>query len=111
MQAILTLPTHGSNLPDMGNSADTMLSPLEEKKLGKEFMRSVRAAFTVDDDPLNSEYIQYLGEHLVSQIDTQQQSFSFFIVKDADINAFAGPDDYIRINSGLILATQKSILN
>lgn len=101
-------PTHGlaTDLPDMGNSADALLSPADEKKLGKEFMRSVRAALPLNYDPLNSEYIQHLGERLASQIDTSQRSYKFFIIMDSSINAFAGPDGHIGINSGLITSTK-----
>ncbi len=101
------LPFHAiaTDLPDMGNSADALLSPEEEKQLGKDFMRSVRASLPIDNDPLNLDYIRYLGERLVSQIDTKQRSYKFFIIMDPSINAFAGPDGYIGINSGLITST------
>jgi len=104
--AVLPLQSLATNIPDMGNSADALLSPEEEKQLGKEFMRSVRAALPINYDPLISEYIQNLGERLVSHIDTKQRSYKFFVIMDSSINAFAGPDGYIGINSGLITSTQ-----
>lgn len=94
----------GDNLPDIGNSADLLMSPEDEKQLGKEFMRQVRQSLTLVDDRTSNEYIQELGEKLASQIDTRGQTFTFFIVKDSTINAFAGPAGYIGVHTGLIEA-------
>jgi predicted Zn-dependent protease len=43
---------------------------------------------------------------LALQIDSGGQSFTFFIVNDNSINAFAGPGGYVGVHSGLILASQ-----
>jgi predicted Zn-dependent protease len=94
------------NLPDIGAAVDTVMSVEEENKLGVEFMRSVRANLNLIQDPISNEYIQNLGERLASQIDSGGQSFSFFIVNDNSINAFAGPGGYIGVHTGLILASQ-----
>ena len=93
------------NLPDIGNSA-AMMSLEKERQLGKEFMHSVRSSLDLIEDPVSNEYIQDLGERLASQTDSQEQKFTFFIVKDPEINAFAGPGGYIGVHTGLILATQ-----
>ncbi|NOZ54733.1 MAG: M48 family metallopeptidase [Gammaproteobacteria bacterium] len=100
--AVLSLPTHADNLPDIGNSADSLISPEDEKMLGREFMRSVRRSLKLVDDPISTEYIRDLGESLASQIDTRGQTLNFFIVDDNTINAFAGPAGHIGIHSGLI---------
>lgn len=96
---------YGENLPDIGNSAGTLLSPEEEKHLGWQFMRSVRRSLKLVEDPAANEYIQSLGLRLASQVSTGEQTFQFFIVNDQTVNAFAGPAGYIGIHSGLILAS------
>jgi len=96
---------YSSELPDMGNPAGTVISLEEEKDLGKEFMRSIRQTLTLVDDPVCNSYISSLGHRLASQIDTKDQSFTFFIVDDPSINAFAGPGGYIGVHTGLIRAT------
>ncbi|MGD8570106.1 MAG: M48 family metalloprotease [Gammaproteobacteria bacterium] len=105
---VLAVPcaTFGDNLPDIGNSADLLMSPEDEKQLGIEFMRQVRQSLELVDDKTSTEYIQALGEKLASQIDTRGQTFTFFIVKDSTINAFAGPAGYIGIHTGLIEAAK-----
>jgi len=100
--ALLPLPASANNLPDIGNSADALISPEDEKALGREFMQSVRRSLKLVDDPISNEYIRNLGESLASQIDTRGQTLNFFIVDDDTINAFAGPAGHIGIHSGLI---------
>lgn len=93
-------------LPDLGASADSVLSPAAEKRLGRAFMSSVRASEVVIDDPYLSSYIRQLGHQLASNSDAAGGHFEFFMIDSNSINAFAGPYGYIGINSGLILATQ-----
>jgi predicted Zn-dependent protease len=69
-------------------------------------MRSVRSSVTLVDDPEVEEYIQNLGYRLVAGADPQPFAFNYFVVQDANVNAFAGPGGYIGVNSGLILIAQ-----
>ncbi|MCG8378719.1 MAG: M48 family metalloprotease, partial [Proteobacteria bacterium] len=46
---------------------------------------------------------QSLGYNLVSHSDNTEQPFTFFVVNDTGINAFAGPGGVIGMNSGVIL--------
>lgn len=98
-----TLDLH---LPEIGNSAWSVISPMQEKRLGEAFMREVRQTLAIADDPEITDYIRTLGERLTSNSDTQGRDFSFFVIESPEINAFAGPGGYIGINSGLILSTQ-----
>jgi len=96
------------NLPDMGEPADSSLSPLEEQQLGAEFMRQIRAGLPLVRDVQLEEYIQALGMRLaLASGKTGGQPFTFFIIDDADINAFAIPGGYVGINAGLIDAMQR----
>lgn len=101
-----TAPAPAFNLPDIGASADTVLSPAEERRLGQAFMRSVRSSVSLIEDPVHAEYIQDLGFRLVEQSQSPHKHFSFFLVEDPVINAFAGPGGYIGVHSGLVLETQ-----
>ncbi|MCU7845581.1 MAG: M48 family metalloprotease [Candidatus Thiodiazotropha sp. (ex Monitilora ramsayi)] len=94
------------NLPELGSPSDQYLTPTDEKRLGRAFMLSVKNKTTVLDDPLIEEYIQNLGAALLKQSDASGQDYTFFVLEDPSINAFAGPGGYIGIYSGLILATQ-----
>lgn len=93
-------------LPDIGASAGSVITPAEERRLGRQFMNSIRNNMPVVDDPLLSEYVERLGSKLSAKADRGARSFQFFMIEEPVINAFAGPGGYIGIYSGLILATE-----
>jgi len=94
------------NLPDFGSSADTVMSSAEERQLGRAFMRSVRKSLPVIDDPLLTDYLQDLGTRLTSASGAATGNFTFFFIDQSVVNAFAGPDGYIGIYSGLVTTSQ-----
>ncbi len=93
-------------LPDMGDSSGTLITPAEEKEFGEAFFRSLHSQITINQDAEIQQYIQSIGERLVANSDAPSQPFHFFVVMEKDINAFAGPGGYIGVNSGLILITE-----
>jgi predicted Zn-dependent protease len=96
----------GIQLPELGSPSDQYLTPSDEKRLGRQFMQSVKKQTKVLDDPLIEDYIQDLGERLLNHSDASGEDYTFFVLEDPSINAFAGPGGYIGIYSGLILASQ-----
>jgi predicted Zn-dependent protease len=92
-------------LPDFGSSADTVLSRSEQRELGQEFMKWVRKSLPVSQDPLLTDYIETLGRQLVTA-SGQSGQYRFFMIDEATVNAFAGPDGNIGVFAGLVLATQ-----
>jgi predicted Zn-dependent protease len=93
-------------LPDMGDSSGTLISPAEEKEFGEAFFRSLHSQIAINQDAEIQQYIQTIGERLVANSDAPSNPFHFFVVLENDINAFAGPGGYIGVNSGLILITE-----
>ena len=93
-------------LPDLGSSANALISPQEAQDYGDSMLRQMRALDMVVDDPLLDDYINDLGYRLVANCDKPKDHFAFFIAKDPEINAFAAPGGYIGVNSGLVLITQ-----
>jgi len=91
------------DLPDFGDSAGSVVSPEFERRLGKLFLNQVRHSENVVSDPEIESYIQSIGYQLASHSDNVEQSFTFFVVNNSAINAFAGPGGVIGINSGVIL--------
>jgi len=95
------------NLPTMGEPADSALSPMEEKLIGAQLMRQIRARLPLVRDVQLTEYIQSLGDRLVLSTGRNDvEDFTFFIIDDPQINAFAIPGGYVGVNSGLIAAMQ-----
>lgn len=93
-------------LPDMGDSAGTIISPLQEKEFGEAFFRNLHRQAEINQDVEIQQYIENIGRQLASHSDTPSNPFHFFVVMDQNINAFAGPGGYIGVNSGLILLTE-----
>ncbi|WP_426688452.1 M48 family metalloprotease [Rhodanobacter ginsengiterrae] len=93
-------------LPDLGSSANALISPGEAQDYGASMLRQMRALDMVVDDPLLDDYINDLGYRLVASSDKPKEHFSFLIVKDPEINAFAAPGGYIAVNSGLMTITR-----
>jgi len=103
---ITALSAEELNIPDIGDSAATALTIIDEKRMGEAVVRNIRRAGKLIDDPLLNQYINNLGNNLVSVSSNQYYQFKFFIVDDKSINAFALPGGYIGIHYGLILASR-----
>ena len=94
------------SLPDIGDSSGSTISPGEEKEVGESLLRYFRKNNLIVDDPVVQDYIQDLGYRLAAHSDQPDQPFTFFVVRDPAINAFAAPGGYIGVHSGLILTAQ-----
>ncbi|WP_333677700.1 M48 family metalloprotease [Dyella sp.] len=93
-------------LPDLGSSANALISPQEAQDYGAMMLQQMRALDMVVDDPLLDDYINSLGFRLVANSAKPKDHFAFFIAKDPVINAFSAPGGYIGIDSGLIVITR-----
>lgn len=100
------LPTFAIDLPDIGDPAGRLITPDQERQLGEAFMRQLRQQVPIIDDPELNAYLENLGNHLAANSDNPGQRFTFFIVKDDSINAFAAPGGYIGTHSALFLAAR-----
>jgi predicted Zn-dependent protease len=95
-----------SDLPDIGNSAGASISPEQEKQLGAYMMRQLRQSGMVLDDLVITSYLNALGQRLVANSDEPSRQFTFFVVNEPSINAFAGPGGYIGVHTGLFMASE-----
>jgi predicted Zn-dependent protease len=93
-------------LPDLGDASQASFTALEEKRLGDEVMREIRADRAFYDDAEATDYINALGTRLASRGADTRQPLEFFLMNERSINAFALPGGYIGINTGLIIAAQ-----
>ena len=93
-------------LPEMGDSAGALVSPMEEYQVGQSFYWSLQQSVTLVDDPEVNSYINSLGHRLVTNSDDPGRSFTFFVVPDNSVNAFAAPGGFIGIHTGLMLTSE-----
>ena len=93
-------------LPDMGSPADAIFSANDEARIGRAIMRDIRNSGQVVEDPLVNEYINEIGNKVAAQTNDGDHDFTFFVIEDHRINAFALPGGYIGIHTGLLEATR-----
>ncbi len=93
-------------LPDLGSPADAIISANEEARFGRAIMRDIRASGVVVEDPLVTEYINEIGNKVAAQTNEGDHDFTFFVVDDHRINAFALPGGFIGVHTGLLEATR-----
>ena len=93
-------------LPDIGSPADAVLSKSDEARIGRAIMRNIRMSGQIVEDPLVTEYINEIGHRIAAQANDGDHSFTFFVVDDPNINAFALPGGYVGVHTGLLDATR-----
>ncbi|MFN2309713.1 MAG: M48 family metalloprotease [Gammaproteobacteria bacterium] len=98
--------TAAVELPSIGDPSERLVSPDQERQLGEAFMRRLRQQVPIVDDAELNAYLNGLGNRLVANSDAPSQQFSFFIIENDAINAFAAPGGYIGMHSALILAAR-----
>jgi predicted Zn-dependent protease len=91
------------NLPELGNSASNVLSNAEEREYAESLIRQMRAYELLIEDPLINDFFSDMGFNLVSRSDQPEAAFSFVVLDQEVINAFAAPGGVIALHSGLIL--------
>lgn len=99
-------PALASELPDLGEVSRQYFSDQEEAALGRIILRDVYSDPRYLDDPETETYLNQLGYRLVSVSPRNQREFTFFVVDDPTINAFALPGGSIGVHTGLLLASQ-----
>ena len=103
----IAVPAAEINLPDIGSPADAVLSKNEEKQLGRAIMRQIRASGELVEDPQVTEYINEIGHRIAAHANVEgHHEFTFFVVDNPVINAFALPGGFIGVHTGLLEATR-----
>jgi predicted Zn-dependent protease len=96
--------TQPLDLPDMGASANSILSRAEEEEYAKALVMQMRAYEVLNEDPLVNAFFQDMGFRLAAHSDRPDKSFTFVVIDQPIVNAFAAPGGVIALYSGLILA-------
>ena len=96
-----------NNLPDIGGAANAELSVSKEIELGRILIAEVRGHLPVSNDPELSQYIHSLGTRITSAGVNSNFPFTFLLVQNPDVNAFALPGGIVAINTGLLTLGQQ----
>lgn len=95
-----------ADLPYLGEPSQQAITPEQERQIGQQAMFQIRAEPDYLRDSEVGDYINWLGDKLVSNSSEPGLGFEFAVLHDADINAFALPGGFICVNTGLILTAQ-----
>lgn len=104
--ASLCAPAQESRLPDIGSSAGAVLGPAQQREYGQMLLAQLRHYDYVLDDPLVDGWLRGVGTRLASSSDKPAQDFTFFMLRDRQVNAFATLGGYIGTNAGLVLTAE-----
>lgn len=83
-----------------------LFSKEQDVQLGQENAAQVRKQLTVIKDPILTDYVTQVGKRLISAREAKESGFpfTFEVVADPSINAFALPGGPMFINTGLLKA-------
>ena len=95
-----------SVLPDIGSSAGELIDPSVEAQYGAYTLYELRRLGLVLDDPLVDDWLHEMGYRLAASSETPRQPFTFFMMRDRQINAFATLGGYIGVNAGLVVTAE-----
>ena len=104
---LVTLPGWTEdNLPDLGESSQSVFSPQQERDIGARIMEQVRADRSYLDDAEAADYLSKIGMQLVAASPDAGQDYEFFLLRDNSLNAFALPGAHVGMHTGTVLAAQ-----
>jgi predicted Zn-dependent protease len=98
--------TDNVTLPDMGASADSILSRKEEEDYARALLMQMRAYEVLVEDPQISAFFSDMGYRLVAYSDRPDKAFTFVVLNEDTVNAFAAPGGVIALFSGMILTAE-----
>ncbi len=101
------IQAQSQSLPQIGSSAEAVISPAEESRYAEYLVREFRRLDMLVEDPLLESWMQDMAFSLAAASDKPDNSFSFLLLKDRQINAFATIGGVIGTNAGLILISER----
>lgn len=79
------------------------MSVKKEQDLARDFERQVSREYRFVRDRVVNQYVTRIGETILRPLGPQPFEYSFQVVEDDEVNAFAGPAGQIYVHSGTIL--------
>ena len=78
----------------------------EEEEMSREVMKVIIKHYELINDPLIVNYINQMGQKIVSALPPQPFDYHFYVIKNDEYNAFATPAGHVFVNSGLLEAME-----
>ena len=78
----------------------------EEEEMSREVMKVIIKHYKLINDPLIVNYINQIGQKILSALPPQPFEYHFYVIKNHEYNAFATPAGHVFVNSGLLEAME-----
>lgn len=88
--------------PATGKKEIMLVSEGQEAALGKQAAAEVPASYGLYEDAALGEYVRGLGRRLAQVSERPQLEWTFDVVDDASVNAFAIPGGHVYVTRGLL---------
>lgn len=86
-----------------GSGGDfNLISVEEEWQLGRQLAADIEKKLRMNTDPAVNSYVNGLGRSIVAQTSMANMPWTFHVVQDPAINAFAIPGGHVYVHTGLI---------
>jgi len=92
-----------TQLPLLGDTASGVISLDEEHRIGRAWVRVLRAQAPLLNDPQVYSYVDDLLAGLASYSKLPDRRLSLVIIDNSTLNAFAAPGGIVGVNAGLFL--------
>jgi predicted Zn-dependent protease len=102
LTAALFLPGCASN-PATGGADLVLMSESKEIKIGREMHEEMAKKNAFYPDQEVQDYVNKVGQKLAKSSDRPDLEYTFTVIDEESINAFATPGGYVYINRGLMV--------
>ncbi len=93
-------------MPTLGDSVSGTVAPELEHRLGRAWLKILRARTPIVGDPLINDYLKYHVYGLAEYSQLNDRRLEIVVVKSPALNAFAVPGGILGINAGLFTYAQ-----
>jgi predicted Zn-dependent protease len=101
LSALLLLP-QCQTVPATGETRLTLISTAEEIRLGRDADAQIRATIGIYQDQRLQDYLGELGLKMAEVSERPQLPWTFQVLDDAAVNAFAVPGGFIYVTRGIL---------
>ena len=79
------------------------LSVQDEQKMGRDAVQEVKSQVRQVHDRVIRDYVTNIGDQILAAMGPQPFEYTFYVVDDEAINAFALPGGHIFVHTGVLL--------
>ncbi|MDH4610808.1 M48 family metalloprotease [Pseudomonas sp. BN102] len=103
LACFLASPVMADDLPSLGDSSSSVVSPEQEHQLGRAWLSLLRGQVPQLSDPQLKDYVETSVYRLAETSQLQDRRLEFVLLNSPQLNAFAAPGGIIGVNGGLFL--------